>query len=98
MAAPSTVRSPRAATPSAEECPTPAKVLRLLLDGLPAATVVDLVRGHVPDTQNLPGPPDGRGPARTMSADGEVKWDKTSPLLSSIPWSLRASHLRLLSN
>jgi hypothetical protein len=33
-----------------EECPTPAKVIRLLLDSLPPATVVDLVREHLPDT------------------------------------------------
>jgi len=34
-----------------EECPTPAKVIRLLLDGLPPTTVVDFVRRHLPDTE-----------------------------------------------
>ncbi len=34
-----------------KECPTPARVRQLLLDGLPPATVVDLVQEHFPDTR-----------------------------------------------
>jgi len=33
-----------------EECPTPAKVIRLMLDGLPPAAIVDFVREHLPAT------------------------------------------------
>jgi hypothetical protein len=33
-----------------DECPTPAQVIRLMLDGLPPAAIVDIVRAHLPAT------------------------------------------------